>query len=224
MQFHTNNITEFMTDVLSTRFFQLNHEYDNTPAIEAVLDPGESRLVLITGDNATGKSFLRRLITSALRQENIECMHLSQQGRSESGIQRAFLYGDEECQSTGYISSYGIRKGIQTCQGRTNKHVLWLDEPDLGLSDEYAAGAGIEIKDFILKIPELTFCVFLVTHSKAMVKELLPCKPWHLRLGGCLELTSWLNREIKPKSLADLKEYQHKKSQRISEIMNRKKS
>lgn len=209
-------------DLIGFKFFNPNPTYDNTPAIEMKLDKGASRLVLITGENATGKSFVRRVLHALLQRESIEFMHISAEGRSMGGFQRAFLYGSEEYESTGWISCKTIISGIKTCQGRDKPHVIFYDEPDLGLSEGYSAGLGLKIKDFVQNLPDKTFAIFITTHSRTLAKQLLPCCPYHLRLGGAPDLENWLKSEVIPLNIDDLAEIQRTRFHRIQELMNKK--
>jgi len=171
---------------------------------------GTIPILIITGENATGKSFMRKLYCTVFKQNKIECMPISQQGRCTGGIMRVFVYGDESCESTGYNSSKTVTTGINTCNSRDKKHAIIWDEPDLGLSDGYAAGIGIEIKEFVNKLSKNTMAVIITTHSKYLIKELLPLNPHHLRLGDKKSLKRWMNERVVPKDLKELEERSHK--------------
>ncbi len=198
MNFNTNSISEFLNDVLSLSYFKPDPEADNAIPIETKLDVGESKLVVITGENASGKSLVRRIVTAALNKMKVECIHISQEGRCRGGMERAFIYGSEDSHSTGCISFSTVQKSIKTSQGRENKHGIFWDEPDIGLSDNYAAGVGVSISDFLKDPPDKLFVSFLVTHRKVLVEQLLPLKPWNIRLGGYPDLETWIKSPIIP--------------------------
>lgn len=184
---------------------------------------GKYPIVIVTGENATGKSFFRRLYQLIFRDYcKIECMHLSQQGRSSGGITRAFIYGDESWESTGDISGRTVTTGIKTCISRENKHAIIWDEPDIGLSDSYSAGIGVEIRKFVENLPELTFGVIVITHSKHLIKELLPLNPHHLRLGDNKSLQSYLKERVKPKYINTLRDRADETFKKIQSIINEK--
>lgn len=195
---------------------------DSTEAgpITAVFDEGHDRFVVVTGENASGKSFVRKLLYSIIKQKKMECIHLSQQGRSSSGIASSLIYGDESYNSTGYLTSRLIITGINTCRGREEPHYIIWDEPDIGLSDGYAAGIGVEIRKFVETLPDLTKGVIVITHSKALVRQLLPINPSHLRLGGCPSLNSWLNSVTEPLDLKSLSERNELIFKSIQAILN----
>lgn len=215
-----SSIKTYLSLLLDTSYFEPDGR--GSPAIRAQWDEGTSPLVLITGPNASGKSFLRRLVNQSLRKAEVECIHLSQEGRSASGIIRSMVYGTEEWQATGEITTHSILMAFKTARGRNNKHAIFFDEPEIGLSDEYAAGAGKEIAEFIAALPPLTFAVFVVTHSKHLARELVHLGPHHLRLGDSPCLEDWLNKPVVPRDLRELEEESRKRYKRIQAILARK--
>ena len=215
----TNIVTITKSMIEELPYFQA----DEDCLIANLTEGGEHPLVLITGENATGKSFLRRLYYVLFKEyRGIECIHLSQQGRSTGGVMRAFVYGDESWESTGYISAGTIEGGVRTCNDREKEHAIIWDEPDIGLSDSYAAGVGVEIRKFVENLPKLTFGVVIITHSKHLIKQLLPLKPHHLRLGDNKSLESFLNERVKPKDIKKLRDSGIETFRKISAILKRK--
>lgn len=211
-----------MTQSMMSELSYLKTSEDESGPVQATFDPGHERFVLITGENATGKSFLRKLYHSVMKKEKIEVIHLSQQGRSSSGIVHGMVYGDESCNSTGYLTSRLITTGISTCRKRETPHYIIWDEPDIGLSEGYAGGVGIKIREFIENIPELTKGVVVISHNKALVRQLLPVKPSHLRLGGCPDLTTWLSTLSEPIDIESLENRNRIIYKEIQEIINSK--
>lgn len=186
---------------------------------------GDGNFVVVVGDNASGKSFLRRILTQLCREAKVEMMPISMEGRGGTyGGMRGFIYGDESCQSTGENSSHTVLTGISTCKGRESPHVILWDEPDLGLSDGWAAGMGIALREFADLTPKNTYGAFIVTHSRALIQELLPAKPHYLHLGSenaPATLEEWVNRPIVARPLEQLKEESFKRFKAIQEILNR---
>lgn len=223
MKINTENIGKFLEDILTLRYFEKDPEYGNTPAIYAKLYPGESKLVVISGDNASGKSFMRRLVSVACHQEKIEAIALSQesrQGGMGNDIVRGLIYGTEHEMSTGHNSANVVVTAIRTSQGRTHKHIIFWDEPDIGLSDEYAAGCGKKMAEFLKEPPEHLFAAFVVTHRKALIRQLVKLNPWHLRLGKEMTLQGWLSRRVVPVDPQNLKDEGLARLRRISKILD----
>jgi len=182
-----------------------------------------SPLVVVTGDNASGKSFIRRLIQIACKKKNIECIHLSQQGRCTSGIPRLFIYGNENDQSTGRNTVNMLLTSFTTSKSRIEKHVLVYDEPDIGLSDEYAAGAGVRLREFIEKKPKNLKGIVVISHNRYLLKELLSLNPNHLNLTDDKTLQQVINREIIPnKDLEGLREQGLETFRKINRILKEK--
>jgi energy-coupling factor transporter ATP-binding protein EcfA2 len=168
--------------------------------------PGDERLLVVTGENASGKSLVRRALTKFSRQDGLQVMDISPEGKARGGIVGAMIYGTEEDRSTGSNSARTIKKAIQTARARQEPHLIVLDEPDAGLSDEYAAGAGQAIAEFCASCPEMTKMVVVVSHRRALVSELASVSPSQLCLGGCPPLKEWLSRPVLAKSLEQLLE------------------
>lgn len=229
MRFSTESLSAFLHDILDTRFFEPDSEYNDTPAIEAVLEVGppfypmanNSKLVVITGENATGKSIVRRLVQVAGKDSKTEVIHLSQEGRSGSGngIMRACVYGAEDWESTGYISAHTVKGAIKTSRSRDHKHIIFWDEPDIGLSDNYAAGVGIQIREFVQNSPEKLFAAFVVSHSKPLIEQLLPANPFHLRLGSYMDLKSFVTSPVIPRDPELLHMEGHARFKRITKFL-----
>lgn len=187
---------------------------------------GNNPLVVITGDNASGKSFLRRLVCAVAREAKTEAIHISMEGRRNVAynIGLSFVYGDENIHSTGQNSVHTVLGGITTCRNRETPHVMFWDEPDLGLSDSWAAGMGRAIRQFTETKPKHTKAILLVTHSKALVSELLPFEPHFLYLGEEKDppksLTAWFEAPVIPKDIEKLPELSSKRFKLIAAILN----
>jgi KaiC/GvpD/RAD55 family RecA-like ATPase len=96
-------------------------------------EAGNPRLIVVTGGNASGKSLFALAYRSLVAREDdkIERITVDMKMRSQGGFRRAFMFGDEEWESTGQISVKAAHGAFTTCRGRENDHVLCLDEPDV---------------------------------------------------------------------------------------------
>jgi hypothetical protein len=219
--FNFNSISDLTKSLIN----ELGYFNDEDPAINVnFTEGGKYPIIVMTGENATGKSFFRRLLQVSLKKYgNIECIHLSQEDRTYSGnCFRGFIYGDENLESTGQITGRTIVNGIATCNSRETKHTIIWDEPDIGLSDAYSAGVGVKIKEFVENISELTFGVIVITHSKHLIRQLLPLNPHHLRFGDNKSLDSFLNESVEPKNIDELGDKAFETFRKISAIMKNK--
>lgn len=209
-----DTIEHFFKDMLGLVFFGKNF-------IDATYTAGESKLVLVTGQNATGKSFVRRIVGACLSEHKIESIALSMEKRA-GGVDRifnTFIWGDEGDNATGSLSSNAIIGAIKTSHSRNKEnkpHVIFWDEPDVGLSDDYAAGAADEIVEFVNAAPEKLKFVVLVTHRRAMLERLALAKPHHVRLGDTKTLEEVLTAPVVPRRLEELRERNLAMFRRIS--------
>lgn len=112
-----------------------------------------------------------------------------------------------------------------TCQSRKTKHVVFWDEPDLGLSGSWAAGVGQAICKFAKPMPRNTVAAMIVTHSKPLVRELLPAKPVYLHMGvdpseAPPTLKDWLEHHPEPRDIEELSKVSRKRFLLIQHILN----
>lgn len=200
---------------------------DDNPPIPFVYDRGEDPLVVVTGENAGGKSFLRRIFSQMCRENEIEAMPISMEGRRNVSYSPwlAFVYGDEMHEATGVNSIRTVVTGIKTCQGREAPHVIIWDEPDLGLSEGNAASVGRAIAEYIRKPNKHTKASVVITHRKALVAELVDVNPHYVYLGsqdGPPTLREWLDAPPVIRPLEDVLDDGIKRMRAIQKILDGK--
>jgi predicted ATPase len=171
------------------------------------LTAGMHPVCIITGENASGKSLVRRAIQQACRASTIWMINASMEKRGgeppeDGAVAKKLLYGNELEESTGYCSARAFQKLLYTAATADRDNVVFLDEPDIGLADEYSAGMGVELNRFIQRTPGNTKGVFVVSHSRYLLAHLETMQPFHLHLGPeSISLHDWLRRKIEPKKL-----------------------
>ncbi len=194
---------------------------DGKTAIPYRWVPGHkgSRLVLVLGENGAGKSLFRRFVRGGTDTGNPhekvragpcpvrEFLGLSMEGRGASFASLA--YGLESHHSTGANSARTVLRVLETVAARPWPTVLYLDEPDLGMSVRCAAGIGITIRDFIATLETqapLAQAVFVTSHSPALVRALAGLEPHYVYLGdaeGPPTLGDWIaDQESDPPPIA----------------------
>lgn len=200
------NLTELISKVRDTALFG-----DDDSPIRMRHVPGDrsgpfdlSRLTIVLGPNGSGKSLLRRVVQQVCRQNNVECIHLSMHGRvggMDLGVVRMMIYGDEHEDNTGRNSAQTVLTSITTSKGRDKPHVLFYDEPDIGLSDGAAMGVGIAIREYVATAGPNLVAAFVATHRRALVHHLAtyPDSPDALLLGESPEsVRAWLASSEEP--------------------------
>jgi hypothetical protein len=221
------NTSDFLRDTLTTSAFLNPGEDDGVTAIPYHWVPGATPLVLVLGENASGKSVFRRIVQGACKRNSLECMQLSMQGRNaEFGGLRSMVYGNEGSEATSVNSLKGVKKGIETCRGRETPHVIFWDEPDIGLSENSAAGAGLALARFAQAPGPQTVAAFVVCHSRAMVKQMLAGKPHYIHLGVPAEeapktLRAWLKKPVVLTEIDDVIAVSRERYRKVVHVMNR---
>lgn len=191
----------------------------------------ENSVLVVTGENASGKSFYSKLFRAFLKREfpKTSFMYTCFADRSASslmGIQKTFMYGDENYFSTGDNSVKAAVTGINSAIGWKKDVFLFLDEPDIGLSPGYCFALGEYIGEKVqeLKSNSNFKGLVLVTHSPFLIRALKTRTNFHhLRIGDDLTLGKVLQIIPQRKSIEDLlklKEKGHEKYKAIQKIIN----
>lgn len=207
---------------------------DDDPVIPALWVPGSCRLFLVLGENAGGKSFFRRCVQICAKENTSieEVIHISMEGRGGGnylGPLHGLIYGDEHHDSTGSNSATTVKTAIETCRKREHPHLMYWDEPDLGMSEGASLGAAIVIADFVENLPDHTKGIFITTHSRPMIAELAKLDPHYLHLGTLPKeapenLQAWLEREIVPVSPEEVRKRNIDRYRAIQKILNDKRA
>lgn len=191
-----DNAKQLVERILATRFFA-----GAQAVIPAIWRPSRAAhpLVVVVGENASGKSFFRRCVYEMSRRSKIECLHISMEGRTAGyNMLRSFIYGAEDYEATVINSIRTVLSGIKTSQSREVAHTLVWDEPDLGLSEGNAASVGARIAMLADEPPKQLRAALVMTHRKALVQALIaasPTPPHYLYLGdasGAPDVHTWL--------------------------------
>lgn len=189
---------------------------DEDRVFQAHLQPGPANVAMIVGPNASGKSVLFQVLAMLARQEKIVPVTVSIRERTGAGtsdmagMRRMFMFGDESEQSTGATSLKTAMKAfdsVQTYAEEGRRALLLLDEPEQGLSEDYAAAMGtwLGTKAKELVHPNLLGLV-VVSHSRALMRTLreeLPQAPSFVSMEAATTLEQWLEPPV-PKTVDEL--------------------
>lgn len=161
---------------------------------------GSPRLLVVTGENASGKSlFVRMLCHLSAKHHGLLPVSVSVRERTGSGMRQAFMFGDEQTQSTGATTVSAIRRALENNLDRPQGSLLVVDEPELGLSEGYAAALGAYIGQGLENLPDACRGVVVVTHSRPLVRALWnasPLEPTHVAVGqdAVVGIEAWLDQ------------------------------
>ena len=134
----------------------------------------ESRLAVMVGDNASGKSLMIRFLATLLNAEKTEPLQVSMKYRTAAGMHRVFMFGDDQEESTGAVSLHAVEGALHTANRRESPCWVMLDEPDVGLSGSYCRALGTYLANSANTLPGENFQgMVVVTHSKTLVAALL---------------------------------------------------
>ncbi len=152
-------------------FARPSSDVNRPPLVYTLAGDEAARVGILVGPNASGKSFVRKLLGSACKPLGLELIHLSMQGRcsGENRIMRMFVYGNEDGDSTGCNTIQTTFGSFRTSRKRDTPHVLFYDEPETGLSPEYTAGLAGLFVEFLSAPPPHLVAAFFVSHRAELL-------------------------------------------------------
>jgi hypothetical protein len=189
------------------------------------------RVLIITGENAGGKSFIRRIFQAFLgnRRKPISSYSFSMEARSRSAsdgnIFLTLAYGDEGYAATSANTVRSIRTILDTSDKGEKMHIIIIDEPEIGLSEETELAVGRMISERLSdEWPDNRVGVVVMTHSKHIVRELmgLPGSKFLNLFNRYPTADAWLGREIVTTDLDAFCDDSLEKFRRIREMLSKK--
>lgn len=176
---------------------------------EAINKIDVGKITILTGNNAAGKSLLRKVLWNKIKK-------LVNDGRED----RQYIWETSMERRTSHISDFGALSGIFRDDGwvatsyctvnsingllRTDsklKHYIVFDEPELGCGEELQLGIANMINKKTNFFKENNLGLLVITHSRVIVKN-TNCDTFINLEGKTKE--EWLNREIVAKDLDEL--------------------
>lgn len=165
-------------------------------------------ITILTGDNGTGKSLIRKVIGSAIAKqldgERVPVADISMERRTglhaELGGGGVFLR-DTEWLATSQNSLSFLRGILNSVKGR----YVVLDEPEIGMSVSLQASISEWLKNKLPDVLKDNEGVLIITHSAELVRRLREISSF-VNLQG-LTVDEWLNM---PPTVIDLDEFEAK--------------
>lgn len=180
-------------------------------------DEPSDNLILMSGENASGKSIISRSLAHFASDHEIFYREVSMGDRNgKTGYMRQVRdfgrYGDEDQESTGYLTIKRIIKDRDFMLSTDKDFIFTIDEAELGLSEEYHAALGQLIAEAHIAFAATGRCkMFLVcSHSKTLLSSLtrhLDYLPASLHLSmkaGSQTHYEWLRAPIRHRSIDEL--------------------
>lgn len=183
-----------------------------------------SRVIILYGENASGKSLFATVIEQYLREKKIACRAAAMRNRTGGGIEVAFVFGDERRQSTGATSVSVADKALTTTAKEEKAAVAILDEPDLGLSSYYSRAFGKYVAESIAAMDDNKGLI-LISHSPTLIGSFLdnnevPVTTIGINTDNSLE--DWIKKEdcASIEELLNLSNYGHEKEVAITRAIS----
>lgn len=192
--------------------------------LSAAVFKGQGKVAIVAGANASGKSVFVQIMAARARKAGALpiCISIRERtGSDQSGIggfRKVLMFGDEAEQSTGATSVAVAVKGFATLVSHAQEKpaLLVLDEPEMGLSEDYAVAMGRYIAQQAIALGlNSEIGVVVATHSRALVSSLLidlrsaSQEPHFVCLGAHHTLCQWLE-DTPERSVSDLLELPQK--------------
>lgn len=185
----------------------------------------DSGLVVISGDNGSGKSLFLRALKAHLRcmDGNVVILASDARARTSSGFERSHIdSADEDGDSIAAVFSTATMRSLASARAVTVPSLLILDEPDIGLSETWSLAIAREIADLAGDMPGPLEGIVVASHNRALVARLEELGPSFLRVGTDSRSTQqWLAGKAadRQQTVAEMKSDLRKRWLRIEEIM-----
>lgn len=167
----------------------------------------DSKIILVAGMNASGKSVISKMVEMLASDAKVEKRSCSMRNRTSGMFGQRMIFGDESDSSTGQNSVNSVILGFKSTV-ESKGAVLILDEPDIGLSDEYSSALGEYIAKQVNEHNGNIGLVFVVSHSKCLFNNILetldvPCSTVYVGNAN-VSFDEWLNSQTKKATIEDL--------------------
>lgn len=173
------------------------------------LRDNESRVVVVFGENASGKSLVLNNSyqhIGSYEETRVETFSVSMRMRTSESMGQGIMYMRERNSSTGASSVHAVTGVFRNAVERPHPVWIMLDEAELGLSDRYAASLGAYIAAMANTLPDHIRGVMVVSHSRVMLSRLLrdlETPPHEISMGENQSLAEYLARPFEVEATVD---------------------
>lgn len=186
----------------------------------------DSRILIVSGENGSGKSLLLRALGAHLRRadKNISLFDTALHTRSASGFSRLYIEGDEDEEASyGLLSAAAVNRTLIRLRTEKTPYALFLDSPDTGLDEAWTDALSDKILQFAAKLPDPAKVFVIASHRRELLKHIANIGAHSIRMGDDERpLRQWLTEGFAPRKglpiLDDLDERKLKVRERWNAI------
>lgn len=188
---------------------------DNNAIVPINFDIDDSsKILFVVGSNASGKSLVGRIVELVSSEAGFPKRSCSMRNRTSGEFGQRLVFGSEDDSSTGENSVHASIIGLKSTVDSKKSAVLVLDEPDLGLADEYSAALGQHIARTVNEHHEKLGLIVVITHSHplidAAINELtVPFSKMHVG-DSSISFDEWRARPFQAATIEELMDLKHK--------------
>lgn len=165
------------------------------------------KITILTGDNGTGKSLIRKVLASNLAKENggeiVQLAHSSMDQRTgqHPHLSAMSVMMNDNPWSATSTNSYRFIKAL--LESSPNRYIV-IDEPEVGMSQSLQASVAEWLNKTLGETKNNYLGVLVITHSKEIVKRLTTAEVFVNIQKKTKE--EWLNSEPELMDLEDFEE------------------
>jgi len=189
------------------------------------------KLIIISGENASGKSISCRILAKLSITKSFLYKEISMGDRNGKSYFSSVInygrYGDEDKESTGYLTVYRIIKDLDSLINQSSDNFVFsVDEPELGLGEEYHFALGQLLALRYLDAMKTNRCQLfvIISHSKNIFNGLLselsftPVAMFFSMNKTEYDFYHWLNVKTENKTIEQLLDLPEKSKQKRKEL------
>lgn len=190
-----------------------NEENDAIVPINFDIDDN-SKILFVVGSNASGKSLVGRIVELVSSEAGFPKRSCSMRNRTSGEFGQRLVFGSEDDSSTGENSVHASIIGLKSTVDSAKTAVLVLDEPDLGLADEYSAALGQHIAQTVNEHHEKLGLIVVITHSHPLIDAAInaltvPFSKMHVGDAN-ISFDEWRSRPFQAATIEELMNLKHK--------------
>lgn len=153
------------------------HEVWAEEAFDNLVDALESihanEITVLTGDNGTGKSLIRKLLWKQLEEElgfRVKVADTSMERRT--GLHSELGGGGVFCRDAEWVATSENSIRFMRSVLMADERFIVLDEPEIGLSESMQLSVAKFLNEKLPEVMKKNYGVLIITHSKIIIENL----------------------------------------------------